>query len=246
MVSDWTSQSINKITIRHWNRAEITSVTMDRVRLTVWRPKLFLILGALYYVTKERLVWRQLPFVPLSVFVSAVKPFDRFLWNSVQEVFTNVVEQTWLWWKSAQWQSYFTEGRKWMSGCNLHSAWLFWAKTCAENLLAMSSYITSLATSIHWTLYTLRKGLDKIRYKYPQKLPSVCNFRVNDCCTFLFVIEITFTRVKWRHTTFWKWRTSRQYLCTASRSSLFAVLYIKIQFVPHREQSVLLLKRPAF
>jgi len=51
------------------------------------------------------------------------KPFVRFLWNLVPEFFTKIVEEAWVLWQSAWWQSYFSYGYKWISTCMFLILW---------------------------------------------------------------------------------------------------------------------------
>jgi hypothetical protein len=88
----------------------------------MWTAVIGTVVLSIHYEVKKKqhLVIRQHPFH--CDLISATKPFVRFLWNSVPE-FTEVVEEAWVLWKSARWQSYFSCGYKWISTCMFLILW---------------------------------------------------------------------------------------------------------------------------
>jgi hypothetical protein len=71
--------------------------------------------------------------------MSVTKPFVRFLWKSVPEFFTKVVEEAWVLWKLARWQSYFSYGYKWISTCMLLILWQILVKFSTSDHMVLWS-----------------------------------------------------------------------------------------------------------
>jgi len=107
--------------------------------------------------------------------LSATKPFDRFLLNSIKYSLPNVAKQVWVSWKPSAWQSSFSYERKYTPNGNFRISLQVWVRFGLENLQLVpfsncefrvscdsESHCLCLFSTTHCSLLRLivRSGLD--------------------------------------------------------------------------------------
>lgn len=102
-------------------------------------------------------MWRSPVRLPICDLLSATKPFVGCSLNLVQEFFTENCQELRVPWKSAQRQSYFTSGRRWISIRKRHISGPIMVKFGAECWTFASFVKTiSLKALLYWRGHILR------------------------------------------------------------------------------------------